>query len=122
MVFGSPTGAEAGRGRAPGAGCGPGPGHRVFQRNPASGKPCWANEPAGSAVPGHVPPPVPHQQAVPERGGGRTGGTDSGLDDLDAALSNLEVKLEGSAPTDMLVRRGSSQGLGSGLSEGLGAP
>ncbi|KAJ1065954.1 hypothetical protein K5549_013467 [Capra hircus] len=29
-------------------------------------------------------------------------GTDSGLDDLDAALSNLEVKLEGSAPTDML--------------------
>ncbi|XP_010836390.1 PREDICTED: fermitin family homolog 3 [Bison bison bison] len=29
-------------------------------------------------------------------------GTDSGLDDLDLALSNLEVKLEGSAPTDML--------------------
>ncbi|XP_038620905.1 fermitin family homolog 3 [Tachyglossus aculeatus] len=27
---------------------------------------------------------------------------DSGLDDLDAALSNLEVKLEGSAPTDVL--------------------
>uniref|UniRef100_G3TXP4 FERM domain containing kindlin 3 n=1 Tax=Loxodonta africana TaxID=9785 RepID=G3TXP4_LOXAF len=29
-------------------------------------------------------------------------GTDPGLDDLDAALSNLEVKLEGSASTDVL--------------------
>ena len=27
----------------------------------------------GSAVPGHVSPPVPHQQAVSEWGGGRTG-------------------------------------------------
>lgn len=31
-------------------------------------------------------------------------GSDPGLDDLDAALSNLEVKLEGSARTDVLVR------------------
>lgn len=30
---------------------------------------------------------------------------DLGLDDLDAALNNLEVKLKGSAPSDMLVRR-----------------
>lgn len=36
---------------------------------------------------------------------GETAGADSGLDDLDAALNNLEVKLEGSAPTDVLVRR-----------------
>lgn len=43
---------------------------------------------------------------------GEPAGTDPGLDDLDAALSNLEVKLEGSAPTDVLVRRGSSQGGG----------
>lgn len=43
-------------------------------------------------------------------------GADPGLDDLDAALSNLEVKLEGSARTDVLVRRGSGQGLGSGSS------
>lgn len=27
------------------------------------------------------------------------------MDDLDAALNNLEVKLKGSAPSDMLVRR-----------------
>ncbi|XP_009184017.1 fermitin family homolog 3 isoform X2 [Papio anubis] len=33
---------------------------------------------------------------------GEPAGTDPGLDDLDAALSNLEVKLEGSAPTDVL--------------------
>lgn len=49
-------------------------------------------------------------------------GTDAGLDDLDAALSNLEVKLEGSAPTDVLVSRGSGQGLGSGPSAGAGRP
>lgn len=47
-------------------------------------------------------------------------GTDPGLDDLDAALSNLEVKLEGSASTDMLVRRASSQGLGHGQALGPG--
>lgn len=28
--------------------------------------------------------------------------SDLGLDDLDAALNNLEVKLKGSAPSDML--------------------
>lgn len=39
-----------------------------------------------------------------------------GLDDLDAALNNLEVKLKGSAPSDMLVRRG--LGLGIGLGSG----
>lgn len=33
---------------------------------------------------------------------GEPTGMDPGLDDLDTALSNLEVKLEGSAPTDML--------------------
>ncbi|XP_058382543.1 fermitin family homolog 3 isoform X1 [Diceros bicornis minor] len=33
---------------------------------------------------------------------GEPAGTDLGLDDLDAALNNLEVKLEGSAPTDVL--------------------
>uniref|UniRef100_A0A8V8TNT4 FERM domain containing kindlin 3 n=1 Tax=Homo sapiens TaxID=9606 RepID=A0A8V8TNT4_HUMAN len=33
---------------------------------------------------------------------GEPAGTDPGLDDLDVALSNLEVKLEGSAPTDVL--------------------
>ncbi|KFO28457.1 Fermitin family like protein 3 [Fukomys damarensis] len=33
---------------------------------------------------------------------GEVAGTDPGLDDLDAALNNLEVKLEGSAPTDVL--------------------
>ena len=42
--------------------------------NPASGEALLGKRAAGSAVPGHVPPPVPHQQAVPERGGGRTGG------------------------------------------------
>lgn len=36
---------------------------------------------------------------------GEVASTDPGLDDLDAALNNLEVKLEGSAPTDVLVRR-----------------
>lgn len=45
---------------------------------------------------------------------------DPGLDDLDTALSNLEVKLEGSAPTDMLVRRGSDQGRGQGQAQGPG--
>lgn len=44
--------------------------------------------------------------------------TDQGLDDLDAALSNLEVKLEGSAPSDVLVRRGSSRGCGQAPSQG----
>lgn len=43
---------------------------------------------------------------------GEPAGTDPGLDDLDAALNNLEVKLEGSAPTDMLVRRRSGWGVG----------
>lgn len=43
---------------------------------------------------------------------------DLGLDDLDAALNNLEVKLKGSAPSDMLVRRG--LGLGMGLGSGPG--
>lgn len=38
---------------------------------------------------------------------GEPAGADPGLEDLDAALNNLEVKLEGSAATDMLVRRGS---------------
>lgn len=41
---------------------------------------------------------------------GETTGTDPGLDDLDAALNNLEVKLEGSASTDVLVRSGSGEG------------
>lgn len=45
---------------------------------------------------------------------GEPTGTDPGLDDLDAALNNLEVKLEGSASTDVLVRKGSGQGLGLG--------
>lgn len=36
---------------------------------------------------------------------GEPAAADPGLDDLDAALNNLEVKLEGSAPTDVLVRR-----------------
>lgn len=55
---------------------------------------------------------------------GEPTGTDPGLDDLDAALNNLEVKLEGSASTDMLVRRGSGQGLvlGSGSSVGIWSP
>lgn len=39
---------------------------------------------------------------------------DLGLDDLDAALNNLEVKLKGSAPSDMLVRRGLGLGIRSG--------
>lgn len=43
---------------------------------------------------------------------------DLGVDDLDAALNNLEVKLKGSAPSDMLVRRG--LGLGMGLGFGVG--
>lgn len=51
---------------------------------------------------------------------GEPTGMDPGLDDLDTALSNLEVKLEGSAPTDMLVRRGSDQGRGSEPSTGTG--
>lgn len=53
---------------------------------------------------------------------GEPAGTDPGLDDLDVALSNLEVKLEGSAPTDVLVRRGSGQGLGRENREAPGAP
>lgn len=52
---------------------------------------------------------------------GEPGGPDPGLDDLDAALDRLEVKLEGSAPTDVLVRsgparQGSESGRGSLLS------
>lgn len=47
-----------------------------------------------------------------------------GLDDLDAALNNLEVKLKGSAPSDMLVRRdlGLGIGLGSGSERGSKVP
>ena len=43
---------------------------------------------------------------------------DLGLDDLDTALNNLEVKLKGSAPSDMLVSR--VLGLGIGLGSGPG--
>lgn len=42
--------------------------------NPVSGEALLGKWAAGLAIPGHVPPPVPHQQAVPERGGGRTSG------------------------------------------------
>lgn len=53
---------------------------------------------------------------------GETAGTDLGLDDLDAALNNLEVKLEGSASTDVLVRRDSSQAWGRGQVRTPGPP
>lgn len=43
---------------------------------------------------------------------------DLGLDDLDAALNNLEVKLKGSAPSDMLVRRGLGWEWGWGQGQG----
>lgn len=43
---------------------------------------------------------------------GESVGTDSGFDDLDVVLNNLEVKLEGSAFTDMLVRRRFGWGVG----------
>lgn len=47
---------------------------------------------------------------------GEPAATDPGLDDLDAALNNLEVKLEGSASTDVLVRKSSAQaGVGVGV-------
>jgi hypothetical protein len=42
---------------------------------------------------------------------GEPASADPGLDDLDVALNNLEVKLEGSAPTDVLVRRHSGSQL-----------
>jgi hypothetical protein len=46
---------------------------------------------------------------------------DLGLDDLDAALNNLEVKLKGSAPSDMLVRKALGLGLGLGSGPGRGS-
>lgn len=45
-----------------------------FRGNSVSGEALLGKWAAGLAIPGHVPPPVPHQQAVPERGGGRTSG------------------------------------------------
>ena len=112
---------RAGRGPL-GAGCGPGPGQGLPAGTLHQGKPCWANElPAQPSL--ATCPLQYHINKLSQSGEvDEPAGTDSGLDDLDAALSNLEVKLEGSAPTDMLVRRGSSQGLGSGLSAGSGWP
>lgn len=45
-------------------------------------------------------------------------GPDPGPDDLDAALNNLEVKLEGSARTDVLVRGAPARGGGWGRGPG----
>lgn len=91
----------AGAQSRPGAG-------RVFQNGaPSPGKPSS----------GHGPPTEPslatcltqyHINKLSQSGEvGEPAGADPGLEDLDAALNNLEVKLEGSAATDMLVRRGS---------------
>lgn len=89
---------------------------RVFRGGgPISGKPHLGHcgpptQPSLAACPSQY-----HINKLSQSGEvGEPTGTDPGLDDLDAALNNLEVKLEGSAATDVLVRRGSGQGLGLG--------
>lgn len=58
-----------------------------------------------SALP--VPPTQYHINKLSQSGEiGEPTSSDPGLDDLDAALSNLEVKLEGASSTDVLVSRG----------------
>lgn len=69
---------------------------------PSPGKPS-SGLPAEPAL--AMRPPQYHINKLSQSGEvSEPAGADPGLDDLDAALSNLEVKLEGSARTDVLVR------------------
>ena len=115
----SPAGARQALGlRVAGAQASPGAG-RVSQGGaPPLGKPSsghgWANGlPAEPSL--AMRPTQYHINKLSQSGEvSEPAGTDPGLDDLDAALNNLEVKLEGSTHTDVLVRGALVRGQGWG--------